>query len=158
MLRIKEQIVLGRSSFLVTATDSKGKLIAQNKIDYRIETVMRNGIDYFLLVDSAGRSVHEFFVHLNYTMLSKSPNTRRTAAGRLRKLYEYVDLMGLDIRKLTSGDITNFIFKNSPFRMVSLGLSLPANIILATIRSTRCLQPAVIFSVIWKLTALRLWR
>ena len=64
MIRIKEQIVLGRSSFLVTATDSKGKLIAQNKIDYRIETVTRNGIDYFLLVDSAGRSVHDFFVHI----------------------------------------------------------------------------------------------
>ena len=134
MIRIKEQIVLGRSSFLVTATDSKGKLIAQNKIDYRIETVTRNGIDYFLLVDSAGRSVHEFFVHLNYTMLSKSPNTRRTAAGRLRKLYEYVDLMGLDIRKLTSGDITNFILflqkfslSNGEFRIEFAGKYNPRN-------------------------------
>ena len=134
MIHIKEQIFLGRNSFLVTTTDSKGKLISQNKIDYRVETVKRNGIDYYLLFDSEGRSVHEFFVYLNYKMLSKSPNTRRAVAGRIRKLYEYVDLMGLDIDNLSSGDITNFILflqKRSPlkgeFRIEFAGKYTPRN-------------------------------
>lgn len=79
---------------------------------YRLETYKNNdGFIYYLLYNTEGRPIKEFFKYLNVVTASKGVAMRKKTAYSLKRLYECIDIYDVDIDKLDSKFIsvlTNF--------------------------------------------------
>lgn len=91
--------------YLVDNESSKKSLI--KIVDISSKTQPHTKRDYTIIYDSQMNPIKECFEYINYELLTSSPNTVMQSVSALRLLYSYLELLDLNIEKLTDEDVRN---------------------------------------------------
>src|SRR5574344_436313 len=95
---------LNRHTYYISRNTFEDNKLNWRKTYYRLEVLSEeNGFKKYLLYDTSGNPVDDFYKYMNIVISSKGDAQRKRIAYSLKRLYECADIYEVDVKELDEG-------------------------------------------------------